>query len=234
MALFDRTFSRKTELEKSYDSIAQEYTRRMQYELYSKPAVKQMLDDYAAAIAESGPCCDIGCGPGHITNYLRQQGVDASGLDQSGKMLKQARKLYPGIKFQLGDLRRLDYDDHQFASLLALYSLSHVAPKELTQALLELRRVVEPGGALLLGFFAGTFSQEVKHWWGQDVDLTFHCYRMLDMVVHLEQTGFKHITNFVRAPASNESFRVQQAFIIAEAVPGIPKARRRSMRMASL
>ncbi len=221
-------FSRKSSLEKSYDNVADEYARRTQYELYSKPPVREVVDNFAAAIAESGPCCDIGCGPGHLTHYLQQQGVDICGLDQSGQMLKQARNLYPGIKFHRGDLRQMNFEDHQFASLVAFYSLSHIGPKELTRTLLELRRVLEPGGALLLAFYSGSFSEEVRHWWGQNVELTFHCYRTLDMVVELKQTGFEQVSNYVRAPSSNETFQAQQSFIVAEAQPGIPRVRQRA------
>ncbi len=224
-------FSRKSSLQRSYDAMAPEYHKRTRYELFSKPEIRSLVDQFAEAVAESGPCIDIGCGPGHITQYLHERGVKSCGLDNSARMLKLARKHYPGLDFHRGDFWEMDFKDYQFASAVVMHSLSHVPPSELVQVLLEIRRVIEPGGALLLGFYVGNFSEEVHSWWGQQVELTFHCHRTLDMLTYLELCGFKQVDIYIRPPGLGETFRTAQAMIVAEALPGVPQARRRAARL---
>ena len=82
----------KTEqLQQSYDRLAEEYARRIFYELAGKPLDRALLDRFAARVKDIGPVCDIGCGPGQVARYLADCGVEVTGIDLSEKMLEQAR-----------------------------------------------------------------------------------------------------------------------------------------------
>jgi SAM-dependent methyltransferase len=50
---------------------------------------------------------DVGCGAGHLYDYLRRQGlaVDYTGSDASPRMLESARRLHPEARFEALDLR---------------------------------------------------------------------------------------------------------------------------------
>ena len=96
---------------------------------WNKPADQQLLDNFASALADAGACVDLGCGPGHVTRYLHERGVDIEGIDLSEGMLKMARKLNPGIRFSRGDLRALGAPDHHWAAAVAFYSLIHIPRK---------------------------------------------------------------------------------------------------------
>ena len=63
----------------SYDTVASDYAVRIANELKDKPLDRQLLDRFAASV--SGPVCDMGCGPGHVTRYLHECGVDVFGVD---------------------------------------------------------------------------------------------------------------------------------------------------------
>jgi trans-aconitate methyltransferase len=46
---------------------------------------------------------DLGCGTGHLTNRISEIGADVVGIDNSAKMIGQARSAYPALRFELGD-----------------------------------------------------------------------------------------------------------------------------------
>ncbi|GAB3834290.1 class I SAM-dependent methyltransferase [Dactylosporangium cerinum] len=112
-----------------------------------------------------GTVLDAGCGPGHITGYLRSLGVDARGIDMVPEFIAYAKAAHPDGEYQLGSIRHLDLEDGSLAGVLAWFSLIHLPPEEIDGALAELRRVLAPGGTLVVGFFdydeLGAFDHKV-------------------------------------------------------------------------
>jgi len=104
---------------------------------------------------QPGKVLDLGCGPGHITGYLRSLGVDAMGIDLVPGFISHAKAAHPTGKYQLGSMKSLDVDDRSIAGILAWYSLIHLPPQEFDGVLAEFRRVMTPGGTLVVGFFDG-------------------------------------------------------------------------------
>lgn len=100
-----------------------------------------------------GPVLDVGCGPGHWTARLHAEGVDVTGVDLVPEFVNHARTTRPGCAFRLGSMTELDASDQSVAGVLSWYSTIHVAPLQLDDVLAELRRVLVPGGVLVLGFF---------------------------------------------------------------------------------
>lgn len=113
-------------IRQSYDSLADEYTRRIFHELQHKPLDRKLLDRFAADIPAHGEVCDIGCGPGHIACYLRDAGVTVFGLDLSPRMLEQARRFNPDISFREGNMLALDLHDATLAGIAAFYAMVNI------------------------------------------------------------------------------------------------------------
>src|SRR5215471_12434713 len=89
---------------------------------------------------------DVGCGPGTITaDFARRvaPGV-VIGIDASADVIAEAQRDHPGVTFAPGDVYRLDYQDASFDVVHAHQVLQHLADP--VAALLEMRRVVRPGG----------------------------------------------------------------------------------------
>jgi 2-polyprenyl-3-methyl-5-hydroxy-6-metoxy-1,4-benzoquinol methylase len=76
-----------------------------------------------------GPVLDLGCGPGHITGYLRSLGVDATGIDMVPGFITHAQAAHPSGRYQLGSMEDLAVADHSIAGILAWYSLIHLPPQ---------------------------------------------------------------------------------------------------------
>src|SRR5207253_2008915 len=128
--------------------------------LRHKPLDRELLNRLAARAAGLGPICDLGCGPGQVARYLRDQGADAFGIDLSEGMLAQARRLNPDLEFRPGDMLALSDPDAAWGGAAVFYSLIHIPRDRLPQALAELHRVLRPGGVLLIAVHAG---QETVH-----------------------------------------------------------------------
>jgi SAM-dependent methyltransferase len=96
---------------------------------------------------------DIGCGPGTITADLAAIVAPgrAVGFDASADVVAQARAHaatldLPNLEFEVGDLFALPYDDASFDVVHAHQVLQHLTDP--VGALVELRRVLRPGGVL--------------------------------------------------------------------------------------
>jgi SAM-dependent methyltransferase len=161
----------------SYDRVAAEYALCISGELEHKPLDRQLLDRFAARVQGLGPVCDLGCGPGHVARYLHGRGVPVIGIDLSPVMVEQARRLNPGIEFRQGDMLRLDIDDEAWGGVVAFYSIIHVLRSKIAAALAETKRVLRPGGLLLLAFHVGDETLHLTELWGQAVSVDFHFLR---------------------------------------------------------
>jgi SAM-dependent methyltransferase len=153
----------------SYDRVADEYVRRIFDELQHKPLDRQLLDRFAARVRDVGPACDMGCGPGHVARYLHEREVQVCGVDLSAELVGRARRLTPGVEFRQGDMMALDIPDDAWVGIAAFYSLIHIPRADMVHALRELRRVLRPGGVLLLSFHIGDDTLHLDEWWGQKV-----------------------------------------------------------------
>lgn len=92
---------------------------------------------------------DLGCGPGDGAAMLASAGAIAIGLDYSQGMLETARK-EPRLagKLSRGDAGRLPFKDASFDKLVCTNSFHHYPDH--FKALCEMRRVLKPGGLMVL------------------------------------------------------------------------------------
>lgn len=110
-----------------------------------------------------GQILDVGCGPGHWTNWLHEHGIDIAGVDPAPEFIRHAQDAYPDITFSTGRAEQLDVADSSLAGILAWYSLIHLPPERITDAIAEFARSIEPGGGLLVGFFEGSEVAPFDH-----------------------------------------------------------------------
>ena len=91
---------------------------------------------------------DAGCGPGRFLDYIRSRdhGGRLAGLDQSAAMVAEVADL--GIDAVQGDVQALPFDGGSFDRVVARHMLYHVP--DIPLALSEFRRVLRPGGSLLV------------------------------------------------------------------------------------
>jgi uncharacterized protein YceH (UPF0502 family) len=166
----------------AYEALAADYAEAYADELARQPFERWLLDRVAAdAVAAGRPVVDAGCGPGHVAAYLAAAGVEATGLDRSAAMVEQAQARFPDATYAVGDLRHLVRPPAAdgWAAVVAWFSLVHLAPAELPEAVAALARPLAPGGRLVLGLHTGGPQRvrRLEEWLGHEVSLDVEWYR---------------------------------------------------------
>jgi 2-polyprenyl-3-methyl-5-hydroxy-6-metoxy-1,4-benzoquinol methylase len=92
---------------------------------------------------------DIGCGEGYFAAALAQRGAEVVAVDVAEEPLRRARALLPGLDARLVEPEApLPLEDSSFDVVWSGETIEHVA--DTSQWLSEVRRVLRPGGLLVL------------------------------------------------------------------------------------
>ena len=132
-----------------YDSFALSYARANDSGLfnryYARPAMIELAGD-----VQGRRVLDAGCGSGPLTEDLRAKGAVVAGFDSSPAMLELARqRLGEDADLRVADLSQpLPYADGEFDDVVVSLVLHYL--QDWSAPLAELRRVLKPGGRLLL------------------------------------------------------------------------------------
>jgi ubiquinone/menaquinone biosynthesis C-methylase UbiE len=203
-------------IREDYDRIADEYTRRMFHELDGKPFDREQLTRFAASVQGGGAICDLGCGPGHVARFLRDAGTDVFGLDLSPKMIAQAQRLSPEIKFHEGNMLALDLVDNTLAGIAAFYAIVNIPAESLPLAFAEMHRVLQPGGLLLLAFHIGEEVIRPEELWGNRISMEFYHLQPDKILCLLTKSGFAIEDVIERDPyAPDVEFQSRRAYVFA-------------------
>jgi SAM-dependent methyltransferase len=96
---------------------------------------------------------DFGCGAGRLSNALAAHTSEVVGIDIAQSMIDEANRINrheDRVSFVSYDGGRLPFPDESFDSVVSLISIQHSPPAVQLACLVELQRVVRPGGALIL------------------------------------------------------------------------------------
>jgi SAM-dependent methyltransferase len=91
---------------------------------------------------------DLGCGKGRFAASLTASGAEVVGLDRSAAMLVVAAGSGAGLDCVRGSARRLPFAGAAFDAVIAVEVFEHLAA--IDEVLLEVRRVLRPGGVLAI------------------------------------------------------------------------------------
>jgi ubiquinone/menaquinone biosynthesis C-methylase UbiE len=83
---------------------------------------------------------DVACGTGYVTQHL---GGDVVGLDQSARMLAEARRRLPRTTFVQGDALAVPFPNDAFGRVFASYFYCHLEEEDARRFVAEARRVGE-------------------------------------------------------------------------------------------
>jgi ubiquinone/menaquinone biosynthesis C-methylase UbiE len=139
----------------SYDTVAESYSELLAGKLESDPYLMALLQLFAELVGRGRTVADVGCGPGRVTAALRDLGLEPFGIDLSPGMIAVARREFPDLSFSVGSMTQLPLADASVDGVLLWYSTIHVPDAELPAAFGHVRRVLRPGGTVLLGFHSG-------------------------------------------------------------------------------
>jgi 2-polyprenyl-6-hydroxyphenyl methylase / 3-demethylubiquinone-9 3-methyltransferase len=145
---------------------------------------------------------DVGCGGGFTCEFLAQRGAVVSGIDQSPKLVEQAKRHAAlnqlAINYQQGYGEQLPYADSAFDVVVCVDVLEHVA--DLQKTVSEIHRVLKPGGLFCFDTINRTFkSKLIMIWlledWLREIPHGIHDWQKFIKPAELEslmaQVGFQ-------------------------------------------
>jgi len=126
-----------------------------------RPGWEEELAEVARLLGGLPPArtLDVACGTGFITQHLPG---DIVGLDQSARMLDEARARLPQATFVQGDALALPFPNGSFGRLFTSYFYCHLEEPERVRFLAETRRVA--GELVVMGSRPGADDEPAARW----------------------------------------------------------------------
>ena len=192
---------------------------------------------FAVASVQPGmKVLDVGCGRGEILRHCARLGADAYGVDYAPVAVELASKVVAdqrGAPGKMGaahvaqsDAKRLPFARRYFDRALMFDVVEHLYPWELEQSLAEIRRVLRPGGALIVHTapnvwydrYAYPLVRFTRRLMGQgtrypknpralnvsaNVEVHVNEQSQWSLRRRLRRAGFRHVTAWLESPPQN-------------------------------
>lgn len=151
-----------------------------------KPTKDKIIYDFLGR--DLGIVADLGCGPGVFTRYLCTHAKQVWAADIDTASLARVRGRHQkeeNLAFVVMDAEHLPFCDGRVNTVLFLEVLEHV-PDD-AAALCEVRRILAPGGRLVLSVPVPPGEVDEDEPWGHKRE----GYQLEDIVSLLQSTGFQ-------------------------------------------
>jgi SAM-dependent methyltransferase len=193
----------------SYDRVADNYVAMGMGDLVPTPWLRAALSAFAEEVRDLGPVLDVGCGPGTVTAFLAGLGLDVSGVDLSPRMIEHARRLHPGLRFEVASATELHLEPASLGGVLGWWSLFNLPRDVLPGVLASFARALVPGGQLILATHGGEGDvARTEAYGGVPVTWTTHLWRPEELTALLGGAGLETVAD-LRLPPSAPGLRPQ-------------------------
>jgi SAM-dependent methyltransferase len=113
--------------------------------------VRSLVEQQGTTLEATAPVLDFGCGVGRVARHWNGIALDLHGCDVNGRLVEWCRDSLPFGRFDVNELAPpLPYADGSFGLAYAFSVFTHLPEGLQLEWLAELRRVLRPGGYLLL------------------------------------------------------------------------------------
>ena len=193
----------------SYDQVADNYAHMVVTtgigDIRRHPWLRAAIDVFGDTVRELGPVLDVGCGPGTVTAYLAERGLDVAGVDLSPRMIENARRLHPECRFSVASATELDLQNASLGGVLGWWSLFNLPRDVLPQVLAVFARALKPGGHFLTATHVGDEDTvRTEAYGGVPVRWTTHKWRPEQLATLIEQAGLRPVAE-LRLPADERT-----------------------------
>lgn len=163
-----------------YNSIAEKYIKSD-----AAIVVEDRINQFIGFLGESSSIIDIGCGPGHDTNYLSEKGFSALGIDLSDNMIDLARQNNKG-QFQTMDFLNMDLQNNLFDGAWCSSVLVHIRKTDVPNFFDKVSKILKPNG--ILGIIT---AQKQRRVIDPSDTRTYVMYERNELESYLKQSGFE-------------------------------------------
>ncbi|MGW5360113.1 class I SAM-dependent methyltransferase [Actinopolymorpha pittospori] len=189
----------------SYDRVADNYVHLLATtgmgDIRTQPWLKAAIDVFADSVRGLGPVLDVGCGPGTVTAYLHEAGLDVSGVDLSPRMIEHAERLHPECSFAVSSSTELDLEPGSLGGILGWWSLFNLPREILPNVLTAFHDALVPGGHAIIATHVGDEDvARTEAYGGVSVNWTTYKWRPEQLTVLLEDAGLRVVAD-LRLPA---------------------------------
>jgi SAM-dependent methyltransferase len=125
------------------ETMARAYLDRTPWTELRLAAVRDLVEPEAG-----DRILDLGCAAGEITHFLSGFGCDVVGVDAEPLAVETARRLFPGLRFEVADVAALPFPDGSFDKAVAADLVEHLDAETFARMLAETSRVLRPDGTL--------------------------------------------------------------------------------------
>jgi 2-polyprenyl-3-methyl-5-hydroxy-6-metoxy-1,4-benzoquinol methylase len=176
----------------------------------STDEIRERQRPYVELLRVQGPVLDVGCGRGELLRLLRDEGIEARGVDADADMVAFARG-EEGLDACQEDL--LDAlaatADGSLGAITALQVVEHLPPPVLTRFLAEAVRTLRVGGLLILETINPASPAALRHYFA---DLT-HAQPLVPETLELlaRHAGFASVEiTFMNEPEQHADRRISE------------------------
>lgn len=194
-----------------YDSEAHSYAQKYVRELDSKPYDRYILDRFSSCIPDRGTVCEIGCGPGQVSGYLKISNSTLYGLDISLLMLQET---YKYNRFNLpvnGNYFHMPFKDSSLDGIVAFYAIVHDETSDVEKLLCDVKRVLKSNGVFVVSFHTGNERITATNS-GSTVEYIFHDFEKVNEIVNGFQ--FTILESVVRLPYPEAEYPSRRAYFL--------------------
>lgn len=177
----------------TYDVVADTYADHLSGTEPEASIDLAMIEHFVTLLPPSPQVLDAGCGAGRLLPYLAERGCALTGIDLSEQMIRRARLDHPSHPTTVGSLTALPYADASFDGVVAWYSMIHSPDDQVAVTLAGARRVLRPGGSVLVASQTGEGMRDVADAYrrlSHDVELMRWGRSVAVMRGLLEEAGF--------------------------------------------
>lgn len=189
-------------MDKDSDAVRQEFDRlAADYDRRWQPYIAVTLESVLAAVSFDGAenVLDIACGTGELESLLlaRWPGLRITGVDISPAMLRKAADKNRGkqVTWIEAEVSDLPVPESRFDWIVCANSFHYF--RRPAESLQELRRVLRPGGTLVLVDWCDDYLVcKLCSFWLRLTDRAFHrTYSLARCRALLEQSGFEVVAS---------------------------------------
>jgi 2-polyprenyl-3-methyl-5-hydroxy-6-metoxy-1,4-benzoquinol methylase len=118
--------------------------------LNGRSMILDELKELTKALPKGTKILDVGCGTGHLTKWLQDEGFDVVGIEPSVEMLKHAKTNFPELDFRYGISSELPIESDSYDLIIAIEVLRYLSHEENAKTYKECLRVLRPEGRIFV------------------------------------------------------------------------------------
>jgi O-antigen chain-terminating methyltransferase len=169
--------------------------------------VRERQRPYVEDLRGHAPVLDLGCGRGELLELLREQGIEARGIDANADMVAFARG--EGLDVTQGDLFEVLESERGLGAITALQVVEHLPPGALVRFLELTHAALRSNGLLIVETINPASPAALVHYFA---DLT-HAQPVVPATLELlaRHAGFSRTdVRYLNAPPPHEDARLNE------------------------